>query len=135
MATLSPPLNFPPNRRRSPAELDESQIPSKALLAFLIVNWAEEVITLRALELAALEQRTYEAQREEHKVEVARLIAEGERLLYAWRRSTHVPLNRFTPAHLETLLRSLRETDRFQFGPGLHPDRKAEILASFDASR
>jgi hypothetical protein len=131
MTTLAAP-KLPPDRRRPPVELDETQIPPAAVLAFLIVNWTQEVALFRANELAVLEEGSFEAQRDAHRTVLARLIAQGEELRMAWHRIPDVPVVGFTPEHLVVLLNSLRETDRFEHGPALHPERKAAMLASFD---
>ena len=118
------------NRR----SLETLRIPKNVLVTFLAIDWFNAVKQFREAEAEYLcEAGAFETALEEHRAAISQLIAQGENLALAVKKSGLLPGVEFSLEDITATLGSLRDTFRGAHGPHNHPKTNEAILAHLEA--
>ncbi|HEX3800892.1 MAG TPA: hypothetical protein VH413_19520 [Verrucomicrobiae bacterium] len=110
-------------------------ISEDALITFYSVDWFNAVHQFRAEEADYLcQDGQFESTLDEHRAAVAQLIALGETLVLAIKKTGLVKGAKFSIEDVRAVIESLRETFRGVHGPHNHPAISKNILKALEAA-
>ena len=110
------------------------RIAKNVLATFLAIDWFNAVRQFRDLEEEYLcETGKFESTLDEHRAAISQLIAQGESVALAVKKSGLVSGADFGPDDITATVSLLRETFRGLYGPHNHPETNEAIMAGLDA--
>ena len=115
---------------------DQPGVPSNVKNSAMVVIWMVSVERFRLLEEEFLFQGVFESKIADHRIDLARLIADGESILFAINGKDFIPdLLNHSLDDVQAVLESLHVTFRREHGPRNTEKTNQMIGRLFDASK